>query len=1066
MKAHFRPRVFAGTLLLCLLAMSSSPLSAAPRDAEWAKVKDAMSKDQPKTVIELLQGLETSAAADKAWGEVAKSVILRLGLGGRVEGGPQAALKAMDAEMEKAPEEVKPILRAIQAHWFHSYYQQNQWRFARRSATAEAPGEDIETWDLKRILAEVDKRFQAALADKAALQKLPVTTFGEIFTKGQLGDTFRPTVYDFLAHDALEFYAMEEVAVSRPQDSFEVEAAGPALGTTDVFLNWKPDTTETTSPKLRALQIFQELLAFHRADEDRTAFLHCELERLRWAGETAVGPEKEARLDGALRAFIETNAASPLSADARQDVAAALIEKEKFKDAHAMAMAGAEAFPDHPFGKLCRNIANTLAHPTIEISHEQAWTPAGSAIRVGHRNVSHVYFRAYPRSWSISKDTINQDPMPGPDAQKRLAELVKGKPIISWDMPLPDEKDFAPRESHLVAPENLEPGYYWIVASGDEEFSTQNNALAVGGVHVTSISLLIRQVQREGIIEGLVTDAVTGDPLEGIEVTLAQERNRLPGTRKESLKTDKDGFFRTKRGEEHGQILFVAERGKNRAVVREWGGGRYREQAERARDAVVLFTDRAIYRPGQTIQFKGIWCRYHHKEADYATVANTATSVRLMDMNGKEIEKLAFTTNERGSFSGSFTAPSGSVLGHFTLQTPHGASSIRVEEYKRPKFTSEIKPPEKPAALGQEVTVKALAMAYTGAPIDGAKVEWRVSRQPRWPQWIRWCWWFRMPPSDAAEIAHGQGVTATDGSFPITFLAAPDKSIDPTSEPIFDYQVSVDITDGTGETRSAQYSVSVAYTAMTANLSSEDWLVAGEKLTVKVRTTTHDGEGLPAEGILRIHKLKEPKVCPRPSPFNDDNGGPRPLAEDADPLGTTAPPPSSNPDKWELGEVVADAKVKTAGEGETKGNGEAIFSLPAGLYRAVFETKDANGRDIQAMLGFHVVAPAATDFAPPIPFFTGSPENSLQPGDTFTLVWGSGYESARACIEWFKDGKLLKREWSQPGRTQQSFTWTITEDLRGGFSARVTQMSMNVLESEMVGISVPCEADPGNRARG
>lgn len=101
----------------------------------------------------------------------------------------------MDAEMEKTPNEVKPILRAIQAHWFHSYYQQNQWRFARRSATAEAPGEDIETWDLKRILAEVDKRFQAALADKAALQKLPVTTFGEIFTKGEPGDTFRPTVY-------------------------------------------------------------------------------------------------------------------------------------------------------------------------------------------------------------------------------------------------------------------------------------------------------------------------------------------------------------------------------------------------------------------------------------------------------------------------------------------------------------------------------------------------------------------------------------------------------------------------------------------------------------------------------------------------------------------------------------------------------------------------------------------------------------------------------------------------------------------------------------------------------
>lgn len=1058
MNIHRRLRALLLPIVV-FAAMTAPHLPAAPRDADWKKVEQAMENDQPKTVIELLAGIEAAAAAEQAWGESAKAIILRVGLGGRIEGGPEAAIKAMDAELAKAPGPVQPILKVIQAHWYHSYYEENQWQFSQRSATAVPPGEDIETWDLKRILAEVDKRFQAALEGKEALRDQPIGTFKDVLSPAALGDATRPTLYDFIAHQAIGFYAGEEVAASRPQDSFEIAATDPVFGTTEEFLAWNPQTNDTSSPAYRALRIFQDLLSWHRRDGEAFAFLHCQLERIRWASDAANGPEKDARHEAALRAFLanQTAAADPSSADARLDLATLLASAGKYREALEVAKTGATAFPDHLFGKRLATFAARIEAPSLGIEVESTWTPAGSPIKVAHRNVSHVHFRAYRRSWSITGDNIRRDPFP--ENADRVAALVKNKPDISWDVPLLDDRDFRSRVSHLVAPEGLEPGFYWIVASADETFKTRENQLAVAAVHVTNLAMLVRANRERGAVEGIITDAVTGDPVPGIEVIMAHDRNRLPGTSKQTTRTREDGLFSFTLDKEHSQKLFLAERDGNRALVREYTGAWDTHLPPEVEDAIVFFTDRAIYRPGQTIQFKGIWCRTNTGKNDYATVARASTSVRLVDMNGRDVAELGVTTNDLGSFSGSFTAPAGAVLGRFTLASPHGSTGILVEEYKRPKFASEILPPEQQAALGQKVTVKAKATAYTGAAVDGAKVIWQVRRQPRWPAWIRHCWWFRMPPEDETrEIAHGEGVTAADGTIAITFDAMPDKSIDPASEPIFDFSISADITDQAGETRSASYSLPLAYTALTASLGEPGWIEAGKEFSLDVTTATHDGQAMPAEGVLRIHRLKEPSVCPRPFPFAE-GGAPDPFGGDdgelALPGDEDAPPESADPDRWELGDIAADARVATAADGEAKGEGQAKFSLPPGRYRAIFQTKDANGRDVQAMTGFQVVASADKDFPTNIPFFTATPAKDLQPGESFTLVWGSGYESSRALVEWLHRGEVVRREWTAPGRTQQVFTSKVTEAERGGFTIRVTQMTMNNLHSEIIRVNVP-----------
>ena len=151
-----------------------------------------------------------------------------------------------------------------------------------------------------------------------------------------------------------------------------------------------------------------------------------------------------------------------------------------------------------------------------------------------------------------------------------------------------------------------------------------------------------------------------------------------------------------------------------------------------------FFTDRSIYRPGQTVKFKGICVSYNQGTNNYKTVAGRSANVQLIDPNGQQIETKTFQSNEFGSFSGSFTAPRDRGTGVMRLRFPGrggGQANFRVEEYKRPKFFVEVEKPTEQTRLEQPANVNVKATGYTGAPVDNAKVNWRVVRNIRYPQW-------------------------------------------------------------------------------------------------------------------------------------------------------------------------------------------------------------------------------------------------------------------------------------------------------------------------------------------
>ncbi|MEI7900512.1 MAG: alpha-2-macroglobulin family protein [bacterium] len=859
-------------------------------------------------------------------------------------------------------------------------------------------------------------------------------------------DAYRPTMFDFLAHEALLFYQAGEQGAAKAEDEFEIAAGSPVFGPDAEFLKWQPDTTDAGSPKLKAVRLFQNLLAFHRKDADKTAFIDADLWRLSMANALAVGPEKNEAYKNALKRFADEWASHEIAARALFAWATVVNGEGEPAEAHTIAARGEEMYPQSVGGIWCHNLVRQIEAKTVTLSTERVWNEPWPAVSVTYRNLTSGFFRAVPydferwvarQRWGLN----NFD-------EKLQKEILGKSPAAEWEAALPATPDYRERTEKVPVPKELKPGFYFVLASHDAAFSKEDNQVSATPVWVSDLAFVVRPRTEEGRIDGFVLKALTGEPVAGASVR-SWERDRegwfKPG---QTVKTDANGVFNFEVQGRH-QLLLQARSGEQAvASDNEFYAGE--RQTDPADHATVFFTDRALYRPGQTIYYKGIHYRFNRPANNYGTVADEDVVVEFRDSNDKEIARATHRSNAYGSFDGVFTAPRDRVMGYMTLRhTNKGQTSFNVEEYKRPKFQVELARPEQAAKLGAEAAVSGKATAYTGAAIGGAKVKWRVVREVRFPDW---CWWghYCFPPGrgGSQNIAHGTVTSGSDGTFTITFVAAPDLSVPEKSEPIFAFQVYADVIDSTGETRSDSRTVRAGYTALQATVSAEEWQTPEKPVDVNIKTTSLDDEPQAASGTLKIYALKQPEKIVRAElePARYDYGWFRRM------VGRNAEPKAdpSNPDSWEPGEVVAERPFKTDATGEVK----LPVSLKAGIYRVALETKDRFGKAVTARRTLQVVEPGAEKFAVRVPHHLAAPRWSVEPGGSFTALWGTGYDAGRAFVELEQGGKLLRGWWSAAGRTQEVIEQAVTEELRGGFTLRVTYVRENraYLENRIVDV--------------
>ena len=1008
-------RFLLGALALITMAASSF---ASSRDDQWKQVNAAADEGLPKTAIERLEPIIASALADKAYAEAVRAIGRKIALEGTIKGNkPEEKIVRLEAELAKAPAAMKPAMETLLGHWYWQYFQHNRWRFQQRTQTASTPSADLQTWDLSRILAEICKHFDAALADPATLQATPIATWDFLIDKGSVPDIYRPTLFDFLAYEALSFYQIGELGQVAAEDAFEIDTDSPIFADVAEFQKWHPQTTDTASPKLKTIALYQALLKFHQRDADRSAFLDADIARLNFGFNSAVGEEKAERYEAALDRFIAATAQHEISARALAMRAARLNAAGEPARARELAHRGLKAFPDSFGGGQCFNLIQQIESPSISLATEHVWDAPQPTLDVTYRNLNRVYFRAVPVDFG---DYVKRARWSfGSFERERLTELLAAKPALAWDAALPPANDFKQRTENVPAPQSLTPGFYVVFASCNPAFNDVNNQVSMTSVWVSDLALVLQTRRDSGEQTGFVLRAGSGEPVISANVRVWQQNQEGWFKPVSAITTDADGRFKIVAKDR--AVIILAEHDGQAVPSLQAFTNYERDNTVRADTQTVFFTDRALYRPGQTINYKGVSIRFDQAGYKYAAIAALKLTVVFNDPNGKEIARAEHCTNDYGSFSGVFTAPRDRLMGQMSIQVLGRPSSttFNVEEYKRPKFQVSLAAPTEAAKLDTPVTLTGKATAYTGAVIGGAKVAWRVERGVQMPSW---CWWWQ--PQAAKAIAHGTAVTEPDGTFKVIFTAVADRAVPVKNEPIFNYTIHADVTDTTGETRSESRTVRAGYTALAATLSIAEWLTPEKPVELSIATHTLDGVAQAARGKVTIHALVQPAAVVR-APLQREwswwwgAGEPQP-----DP---------TNPSSWALGEKLNEQSFET----DANGSAKLTSSLPAGIYRVALESTDRFGKAVTARATIEVVDPRAPRYGVKVPNFFGAPNWLTEAGGTFTALWGTGYDAGRAFVEVECGGKLLQRYWTKGDRTQATVEQAVTEDMRGGFTVRV-----------------------------
>ncbi|PID89606.1 MAG: hypothetical protein CSA05_00380 [Bacteroidia bacterium] len=1015
---------------------------------QWRSVDSLEQVGQVKTALQLVEKIYEKATSDKNSEQIIKATIFKIKFTHAYKDDAfKQAINRLQNDTKQESFPTSAVMHSMLADMYWMYYTENRWKFLSRTEI-EAPQEDddIDTWTLNRLAREVIKHRNMALENQDSLQRTSIDMFDEIVKHGTQPKELRPTLYDFFAHKAIDFYMNTELTLTQAADKFELKEAF-YFDDADDFVERKIESDDLLSLHFHAIKQLQALLAFRLDDKkNKAALINADLKRLNFIYENSVHEEKDSLYLAALTKLqkrFKKEAQSAEIAAARASfyqIQAAKYdyerpETEKYKTYNRKALEictqTIENFPKSTGADKCKSIENRIKAISLNFESESYVVPNKNfAIKLRYKNVDTVYLRVA----SIQRDML-KNIRKGYNNKKVYEEILKkSNPLRNKTIALPVDKDYNPHSCELILT-GLPLGNYVVFVANNPLFSYQENITSYGDIVATNL-LYTSQKQYDNTVHFHIFDRTSGQAVEDVEVTVTQKEYDY-NSRKylepifTKLKTDKNGFFKleTKNGRDATNLNIKLKKGNDYIEPTESFYANKYEPRTYTRKTTYYFTDRAIYRPGQSVQFKGI--SIESKGENNRIVTNETNVVSFRDPNYQEISSLKLKTNKYGTFCGTFVIPHGLLNGSYQIRSAHGRHYIRVEEYKRPKFKVTFEPLEGSFRLDDSVLVKGKARAFAGSNITEAKVQYHVVRKPHWYGWRSW---YR--PEKETEIANGVLTTNEKGEFELKFKAVPDLSLGRNPYLSFNYQITADVTDTNGETQSKTTNTEIGYRALVLDIDIPEKVNQNKETLIDkgfdISTRNLNGEFIPAEGMLKIFLLKEPEKLLFDKKWKKTDKTIYTKQE-----WTKKLPNEVYSDENELFELKKEKEVyaqKFNTEKEKKVIIKNIKSWKNGRYVAELNSKDAFGNTVEQKKYFTIFNPKSKE----IPYLTADWFVALnskgEPGEKASFLIGSGAKEVKVLYEIEHKGKIKSREWIKIKNQQLKVEIPIQEEDRGNFA--------------------------------
>ena len=847
--------------LIVLLVMSVfAPMQAQTYDNLWKELEVLERKDLPKSVISEAMKIYDKAKAEQNVPQMMK-----------------AYLTAMQYRSLLTPDSLKVDMNGLE-----------QWASQTGSMEDKAIlysilGEMTMPADVKKGLGYL----QASLKDKDRLLLIPVEKLRPMVRVGEASKRyFRDNLYNLLARRAIQImqqYRWQAAAKANQTNSLSAD-----MTDMDKFVTYQFVPVSDCDLTAAVMQAYQSLLKAYDTETEREGWLLTAVDALNYLYRNFSGNFSNDVCQQELRKWIHTYPAVKTVPEAYLALAQFLQYQNNQVERLRIVREGIAGYPRYEGINQLKNIEKEILNASLSLEIATAYPGEQQSVKVNYKNLTGITLQLYKVNLPVTSAVLQNRTT---HFESKYARLQREEHFS-----LKPTTDYLNVDTTLTI-QAPQAGIYFLKAVPDGKKGVSDGTL----MNVTALKTIYRPLP-DGTLELVVVDAVSGQPVSEAEVTIYTEKGGGYSPQ-QTYQADKQGTLKLDFLNSN-KYWYNAHTAADNAmpILNLWKNDYYYKESKR-KEVLQLFTDRSIYRPGQTVYVSGL--AYEMEKDSTRVLADKKYTVSLYDANNNETGKVEVRTNGFGSFSGQFVLPSPCLTGYFSLRAADTSVSFKVEEYKRPTFDVTFEPVKVEYQVGDSIEVVGMAKTFAGAPVQNARVHYNISRS------YAWVWRFMGRGSARWE---GEAMTDADGKFsvPVHFEIDSDRRESPLW--YYTYNIQADVTDGAGETQQANLSLPLGSTSMVLNMDNlPDNLVKEKKLEIKLTAMNLSGEPVDTPVTYQVVEMEEQKD-------GQEKEGRKVLT----------------------GTVEANKSFVP----------EAIYALPSGNYRLKLSAKDTQGRECTASKNF------------------------------------------------------------------------------------------------------------------
>ena len=847
--------------LIVLLVMSVfAPMQAQTYDNLWKELEVLERKDLPKSVISEAMKIYDKAKAEQNVPQMMK-----------------AYLTAMQYRSLLTPDSLKVDMNGLE-----------QWASQTGSMEDKAIlysilGEMTMPADVKKGLGYL----QASLKDKDRLLLIPVEKLRPMVRVGEASKRyFRDNLYNLLARRAIQImqqYRWQAAAKANQTNSLPAD-----MTDMDQFVTYQFVPVSDCDLTAAVMQTYQSLLKAYDTETEREGWLLTGIDALNYLYRNFSGNFSNDVCQQELRKWIHTYPAVKTVPEAYLALAQFLQYQNNQVERLRIVREGIAGYPRYEGINQLKNIEKEILNASLSLEIATAYPGEQQSVKVNYKNLTGITLQLYKVNLPVTSAVLQNRTT---HFESKYARLQREEHFS-----LKPTTDYLNVDTTLTI-QAPQAGIYFLKAVPDGTKGVSDGTL----MNVTALKTIYRPLP-DGTLELVVVDAVSGQPVSEAEVTIYTEKGGGYSPQ-QTYQADKQGTLKLDFLNSN-KYWYNAHTAADNAmpILNLWKNDYYYKESKR-KEVLQLFTDRSIYRPGQTVYVSGL--AYEMEKDSTRVLADKKYTVSLYDANNNETGKVEVRTNGFGSFSGQFVLPSPCLTGYFSLRAADTSVSFKVEEYKRPTFDVTFEPVKVEYQVGDSIEVVGMAKTFAGAPVQNARVHYNISRS------YAWVWRFMGRGSARWE---GEAMTDADGKFsvPVHFEIDSDRRESPLW--YYTYNIQADVTDGAGETQQANLSLPLGSTSMVLNMDNlPDNLVKEKKLEIKLTAMNLSGEPVDTPVTYQVVEMEEQKD-------GQEKEGRKVLT----------------------GTVEANKSFVP----------EAIYALPSGNYRLKLSAKDTQGRECTASKNF------------------------------------------------------------------------------------------------------------------